>query len=77
MSSLAPDLKRSFTFASFHEHGNSPVVMLLFAINIRLGAKIFADNLRILGPLLSRPADLLEFKFDKNCLTKIILSTEY
>ena len=69
---LAPDLKRGFTFASFHNHGNSPVVMFLFTLNIRLESKIFADNLRILGTILSRPVYLLTFKFDTNCLTKVI-----
>ena len=46
--------------------------MLLFTIYFRPGAKIFADNLRIFGPILSRPVDLLTFKFDKNFRTKVI-----
>ena len=66
MSSLAPDLKRGFILASFHEQGNSPVIKLLFTIYSRLGAKTLADSFRILGPMLSKPVDLFTFKFDKN-----------
>ena len=64
MSSLAPDLKRSFTLASFHEQGNS-VIKLLFTIYSRLGAKTFTLSFRILGPMLSKPVDLFTFKFDR------------
>ena len=77
MSSFAPDLKRGFTLASFHEHGNSPVIKLLFTIYNRLGAKTFAANFRILGPMLSNPVDLFAFKFDKKILQNVGLSMEY
>ena len=42
--------------------------MLLLTINKILGAIIFADILRIRGPILSNPVDLLALSFDKNCL---------
>ena len=48
MSSLAPDLKRGLTFASFQLR-NSPDNMLLLTINVRLGVKTLAANLRFLG----------------------------
>ena len=44
--------------------------MLLFLIYTRLGAIMFADILRIFGPMLSKPVALLTFKFDKKFLTK-------
>ena len=65
MSSLLPDLKSSLTFASFNILGNGPEIMLLFTIYIRLGTIMFADILRILGPMLSSGVDLLIFKVDK------------
>ena len=34
---------------------------------------ILADNLRILGPILSSPVDFLTFKFNKNFLMKVRL----
>ena len=71
LSSLAPVLKRGFTFASFHEHGNLPVIKLLFTITNKLGAKTFADIFRILGPILSKPVDLFIFRFDKKFSTKV------
>ena len=63
-------MKRGFTFAFFHEQGNSPVIKLLFTIYSRLRAKTLADNFRILGPMLSKPVDLFTFRFDKNVRIK-------
>ena len=59
MSSLSPDLKSGLTFASFHILGNDPEIMLLFVIDTRLGDIISADSLRIFGPMLSKPVDLV------------------
>ena len=47
--------------------------MLLLTVYTRLRAIMFADILRILGPMLSNPVDLVTFKFDKNFLTKPVL----
>ena len=60
-----------FTFASFQTLGNLPVDMLLLIMNSREGVMILADNLRILGPILSSPVDFLTFKFNKNFLMKV------
>ena len=70
MSSLSPDLKTGLIFASVYILGNDPDIMLLFTIYTRLGAIMFADILRILGPMLSNPVDLLTFTLGKNVLTK-------
>ena len=50
--------------------------MLLLTINVRLGVKTLAANLRILGPILSNPVDLCTFKFVKNFRTKSSLVSE-
>ena len=73
MSSLSPDLKSGLIFASFHILGHDPEIMLLFTMYTRLGAIMFVDILRILGPMLSNPVDLLTFTLDKNFLTKPVL----
>ena len=65
MPSLSPLLNSGLIVASFHILGNDPVQMLLFIIYTKLGAIILADILRIFGPILSKPADLFTFKFDK------------
>ena len=70
-SSLAPDFKSGLTFASFQELGNSPDIMLLLTMNVRLGVKILADNLRIFGPILSNPVDLFTFKSVRKVLTNV------
>ena len=62
MSSLSPDLNRGLTFASSHILGNDPEIMLLFMIYTRLGAVMFADMLRIFGPMLSKPVALLTLR---------------
>ena len=74
MSSLSPDLKSGLTFASFHTLGNDPENMFLFTIYTILGAIIFVDILRILGPILSNPVDLLTFKFDNKYSHKTCIS---
>ena len=80
MSSLSPDLNSGLTFASFGILGGDPEITLLFMIYTRLWAIMFADILRIFGPLLSKPVDLLTFKFDKKflkhpTLVKVILNS--
>ena len=50
--------------------------MLLLTINVRLGVKTLAANLRIFGPILSNPVDLFTFRFVKNVRTKVSLVSE-
>ena len=50
--------------------------MLLLTINIRLGVRILADNLRIFGSILSNPVDLLTFKSVRKILTKVSFINE-
>ena len=66
-----PYLKSGFTFASFQGLGNSPDVILLFTIQIRLGVITLAEFLRIFGPIVSIPVDLLVFNRERNFLTKV------
>ena len=44
--------------------------MLLLTINVRLGVKTLAANLRIFGPILSNPVDLFTFRFVKISVQK-------
>ena len=50
--------------------------MLLLTINVRLGVKTLAANLRSFGPILSNPVDLFTFRFVKNFRTKVSLVSE-
>ena len=48
--------------------------MLLLIMNSREGVMILADNLRILGPILSSPVDFLTFKFNKKNSDESLIS---
>ena len=50
--------------------GNSPDVILLFTIQVRLGVITLAEISRIFGPILSIPVDLLVFNRERDFLTK-------
>ena len=45
--------------------------LLLFTIQVRLGAITLAEILRIFGPILSIPVDLLVFNRERKFLTKV------
>ena len=45
--------------------------MLLFTMKVRLGFITLADNLRILGPLLSIAVDLFRFSMVRKLFTKV------
>ena len=64
-------MKSGLTFASFQEFENSPDIILLFTIQVRLGAITLAEILRIFGPILSNPVDLLVFNRERKFLTKV------